>query len=72
MSQRTSNLKLWLGVFAGCVGLFVAVLVVLQNQVATRVEFLVWSVEAPLFIILNLVLFLGFVGGYLIGRTTRR
>lgn len=69
MSQRTSNLKLWLGAFTGCVALLVVILVVLQNQVATQLEFLFWSVQAPLFVILNVVLILGLAGGYLIGRT---
>ncbi len=65
MSDTTGTLKLWLGVVLGGVGL----LVVLQNQVTARVEFLFWSVEAPLFMVLGLVLVLGLVGGYLIGRT---
>lgn len=67
MSSTTGKLKLWSGVVLGGVGL----LVVLQNQMAARVEFLFWSVEAPLFMVLGLVLVLGLVGGYLIGRTSK-
>lgn len=67
MSHKTSKLQLWLGVFAG----FVVLLVVLQNQVATRLEFLHWSVEASLFMVLNVVLVLVLLGGYLIGRRRR-
>lgn len=65
MSDTTGKLKLWFGVLLGGVGL----MLVLQNQVAARVDFLFWSVEAPLFMVLGLVLVLGLVGGYLIGRT---
>lgn len=67
MSDASSKFRLWLGVLLGGVGL----LVVLQNQVAARLEFLFWSLEAPLFVLLGLVLMLGLVGGYLIGRTGR-
>lgn len=65
MSDASSKIRLWLGVLLGGVGL----LVVLQNQAAARLEFLFWSLEAPLFVLLGLVLMLGLVGGYLIGRT---
>lgn len=67
MSGAAGKLRLWLGVVFGGVG----VLVVLQNQVTARLEFLFWSLEAPLFMVLGLVLVLGLIGGYLIGRTSR-
>lgn len=59
------KMRLWLGVLLGGLGL----IVVLQNQVAARVQFLFWSIEAPLFLILGLMLVLGLVGGYLMRRT---
>lgn len=59
------KIRLWLGVLLGGLGL----IVVLQNQVAARVQFLFWSIEAPLFLILGLMLVLGLVGGYLMRRT---
>lgn len=58
------KIRLLLGVLLGAMGL----IVVLQNQVAARVEFLFWSIEAPLFMNLGLVLVLGLIGGYLLGR----
>lgn len=61
----SGKLRLWFGVLLGGLGL----ILVLQNQVTVTAEFLLWRVEGPLFMILGLVLVLGLIGGYLLGRT---
>lgn len=62
------DIRFVLGGLLGVLGL----VVVLQNQASVRVDFLFWSVEAPLFFLLSVVLALGLGAGYLLGRTTRR
>lgn len=62
------KLRLWFGVLLGGLGL----ILVLQNQVTATAQFLFWSVEGPLFMILGLVLVLGLIGGYLLGRTGKK
>lgn len=61
----SGKLRLWFGVLLGGLGL----ILVLQNQDIATAQFLFWSVEGPLFMILGLVLVLGLIGGYLLGRT---
>lgn len=62
------NFRLIAGGLMGLLGL----VVVLQNQASVRMDFLFWSVEAPLFVLLAVVLLLGLGGGYLLGRNARR
>lgn len=62
------DFRLVLGGILGLLGL----VVVLQNQAAVEVDFLFWSVEAPLFFLLSVVLLLGAATGYLLGRTAGR
>lgn len=62
------NFRLIAGGLMGLLGL----VVVLQNQASVRMDFLFWSVEAPLFFLLAVVLLLGLGGGYLLGRNARR
>lgn len=62
------KLRLWLGVLLGGLGL----ILVLQNQDPATAQFLFWGVEGPLFMILGLVLVLGLIGGYLLGRTGKK
>lgn len=59
-----NNLRFLLGVATGALGL----IVVFQNTTPAEVQFLFWSVEGPIYLLLMVVLVLGALAGHLISR----
>lgn len=62
------DFRFYVGVLTGALGL----VVVLQNSSPGRLQFLGWSVEGPMYLLLVFVLCTGLVAGYLFGRTASR
>lgn len=62
------DLRFYVGVLTGALGL----VIVLQNSAPARLQFLGWSVEGPIYVLLIFVLCTGLVAGYLFGRTASR
>ena len=62
------DFRFYVGIVTGALGL----VVVLQNSAPARLQFLGWSVEGPMYLLLIFVLCTGLVAGYLLGRTTTR
>lgn len=63
-----NSLRFVLGATLGALGL----VLVLQNTAVAQVQFLFWSVEAPTYVLLALVLVLGLVAGHLLSRAAAR
>lgn len=63
-----NNLRFLLGVLTGALGL----VVVFQNTTPAEVQFLFWSVEGPIYLLLGVVLVLGALTGHLVSRGIAR
>lgn len=70
MTERRSGTSTLKFVLAGILMVIVMILVV-QNQAPMNMEVLVWSVEAPAFVLLAFLFLAGVVTGYVLGRSTR-
>lgn len=62
------DVRFVVGVATGVLGL----VIVLQNSAPARLQFLGWSVEGPMYLLLVFVLCTGLVAGYLFGRTASK
>lgn len=70
MTEQRSAKNTLKFVLAGILLVIVLILVV-QNQEPMSTEVLVWSVEAPAFVLLAFLFLAGVVTGYVLGRGTR-
>lgn len=63
-----NSVRFVFGAATGALGL----VLVLQNGASAQVQFLFWSVEAPIYLLLAVVLVLGLVAGHLLSRAASR
>ena len=54
------------------VGVILALIIVLQNTQVVSIQFLFWKIGMSRIIFLPLVILIGFIIGFFVGRTSRR
>ena len=70
MTEKRSATSTLRFILAGIL-LVIVMILVIQNQEPMSTEVLVWSVEAPAFVLLAFLFLAGVVTGYVLGRSTR-
>jgi uncharacterized integral membrane protein len=71
MTEKRSVTRTLKFVLAGIL-LVIVIILVVQNQEPMSTEVLVWSVEAPAFVLLAFLFLAGVVTGYVAGRSSAR